>query len=285
VTEVASYGLRQRLRSRGLLAAALLLAFVAVAVVDGIVTPVEALQGNLPAPRGDAELTAAVAGSPHLAGLVTWVTGADSLQMAYLLEQRPALLSGVWIVLLALAPFLVAVSVFDQTASDIGSRWLRFAVFRARRTSVFAGRLLESALTLLLLYALLCGAVVTYLDLRVGLYPRGDLWSWGVSGFLALAALVLPYAALCALASAASRTAVRALGLCAAATVVPIVVLGLLAASFESAAWLELLQPWGWKLRLLHPEPAARALAFGALAAFTAAFGAAGGVLFARRDL
>ena len=96
---------------------------------------------------------------------------------------------------------------------------------------------------------------------------------------------MLPYAALCSLISASSRSAVRALGACAAATVLPIVVLGLLAASFESAAWLDLLHPWGWKLRLLHPDAATRVGAFTALAGFTGALAAAAGLLFARRDL
>lgn len=267
------------------MATTLLLAFVAVAVVDGIVTPVEALEGRLPAPRGDAALEASVAASPHLAGLVTWVTDADTLQMTYLLERRPALLSGIWIVLLSLAPFLVAVSVFDQTASDIGSRWLRFVLFRARRSSIFAGRLLGSAILLLLVYALLCLAVVLYLDVRIGLYPRGELYAWGLSGYLALAALVLPYVALCAIASAASSSAVRALGLCAAVTVLPIVLLSALSAGLESLTWLDLLHPWGWRLRLLHPETSTRIAALAALAAFTAGFATIGGMLFVRRDL
>jgi len=264
----------------------LLLAFTAVAVVDGIVAPVEALEErNLPVARDDAVLVSDVAASPHLVGLVTWATRADTAQIGYLLEGRPALLSGVWIVLLFLVPFLVAAITFDQTASDIGSRWLRFVVFRARRWSVFAGRLLASASTLLLLYALLCGAVVAYLDLRIGLYPRDALCSWGARGLLAVFALTLPYAALCAVASAASRSAVRALGLCAALTVLPLIALGLLSAGFESAAWLDLLHPWGWKLRLLHPDAGVRLGAYAALAGFTAAFAAVGGLLFVRRDL
>lgn len=268
-----------------MLAAVLLLAFTAIAVVDGVVAPVEALEEGLPARRGDTALQKEVAASPHLVGLVTWASRADAEQIDFLLERQPALLSGIWIVLLLLAPFLVATCAFDQTASDIGSRWLRFAVFRARRSSLFAGRLLESSLVLLLLYAILCMAVVGYLDLRIGLYTRDSLYAWGVSGYLALSALMLPYAALCSIASAASRSAVRALGLCALATVLPMVLLGLLSASFESAAWLDLLHPWGWKLRLLHPDTTIQLGAFAALAGFTVVFAGAGCLLFSRRDL
>lgn len=283
---VATYTVRHRLRSRTLLVSLLLLGFTAVAVVDGIVAPVEALEErSLPAPRGDDALVADVAASPHLVGLVTWVTRADTAQIGHLLEARPALLSGVWIVLLFLAPFLAAALAFDQTASDIGSRWLRFVVFRARRRSVLGGRWLASVVTLLVLFGILCGAIVAYLDLRIGLYPRGALYAWGAEGFLALAMLLLPYVALCALVSAASRSAVRALGLCMAATVLPIVVLGLASASLESAGWLDLLHPWGWKLRLLHPDAGTRVGAYAALAGFTALFAGAAGLVFARRDL
>ena len=88
-----------------------------------------------------------------------------------------------------------------------------------------------------------------------------------------------------AIASAASRSAVRALGLCAAVTVLPIALLGAASASAESLAWLDLMHPWGWRLRLLHPEAATRIEAFMVLAGFTVAFAVVGGVLFARRDL
>ena len=65
----------------------------------------------------------------------------------------------------------------------------------------------------------------------------------------------------------------------------PILLLGLLSASVESATFLDRLHPWGWKLRLLHPDAGTRIAAFPALAGFAAAFATAGGLLFARRDL
>ena len=260
-----------------------------MATVDGIVAPVDALEtrraAGLPIERGDPVLVEAVAESQHLLGLVTFLTVGDDAQTAYLLERRPALLSGIVVIFLLLTPFVVAITAFDQTAGDIGSRWMRFVLFRTRRSSVFLGRLLAAALLLFLLYAALCLAVVGYLDLRLGVYPRGELYGWGLHGYLALAALALPYLALCALVSGASRSPVRALGACVLVTALPLVALGLLGARFESAAWIDLLHPWGWKLRLLHPDAGVRLGAFTAQAGFTVLLAGAGVGLFARRDL
>ncbi|MDJ0851388.1 MAG: hypothetical protein QNK04_23685 [Myxococcota bacterium] len=286
---VTAYGVRTGLSSRSALALTALLALTAVVTVDGIVAPVEALERRRaeaqPIERGDPELVDAVAESQHLLGLVTFLTVGDDAQTAHLLEQRPALLSGIVVVLLLLAPFVAAVSAFDQTAGDIGSRWMRFVVFRTRRSSVFLGRLAAAAMLLLLLYAALAVAVVGYLDLRLGVYPRGELYGWGAQGYLALGALSLPYVALCALVSGASRSAVRALGACVLATALPLLALGVLGARFDALAWIDLLHPWGWKLRLLHPDAGVRAGAYAAMLAFTAALAWVGAVLFARRDL
>ena len=281
--------MRTGILSRSALALALLLALAAVATVDGIVAPVEALETRRaegrPIERGDPELVRAVAESQHLLGLVTFLTVGDDVQRAHLLEQRPALLSGIVVVLLLLTPFVVAVSAFDQTAGDVGSRWMRFVLFRTHRSSVFLGRMVATALLLLLLYAALAGGVIGYLDLRLGVYSRAELYGWGAQGYLALGALALPYVALCALVSGASRSPVRALGACLLATALPLVALGMLGARFESAAWVDLLHPWGWKLRLLHPDAGVRAGAFAAMAGFTAALACVGLGLFARRDL
>jgi hypothetical protein len=276
-------------RSWHAVALLLLLAATSLFIVDAIVAPVEAIEARREAgrdiERGSPEIAAQVAESQHLLGLVTWVTFGDDAQLAYLLERRPALLSGIWILLLLFTPLLVALSVFDQTAGDIGSRWMRFVVFRTRRVSVFAGRLLAATVSSLGLLALLSLAVVAYLDLRLGVYQRGDLYGWGLHGTLAVAAFALPYVALCGLVSAASRSSGRALGACVLATALPTIVLGLTAARFESAAWVDWLHPWGWKFLLLHPDSPTRLGAFGAMVAFTAVFALAGAAIFERRDL
>jgi hypothetical protein len=286
---LTSHRVRRSVRSWQALALGLLLAATALVTVDAIVAPVEAIEARreagLPIERGSPEIAAHVAQSPHLLGLVTWVTFGDDAQLEYLLERRPAVLSGIWVLLMLFTPFLVALSAFDQMAGDIGSRWMRFVLFRTHRGSVFAGRLLAATASSVGLFALLSLAVVAYLDLRLGVYGRAALYGWGFQGSLAVAALALPYVALCGLVSAASRSPGRALGGCVLATGLPIVVLGLTAARFESAAWVRWLHPWGWKLLLLHPECPTRLWAFGAMAAFTAAFALAGGAVFARRDL
>ncbi len=286
---LATERLRSAVASRaGLIFAALVVASAIIAV-DAIVSPIEVLEDWLgagpPSAPADAGLLSAVAESQHLRALATWVTQGDPARSAYLLQERPAILSGILLVLLLWTPFLAALGSFDQTAGDVDSRWIRFVLIRCERSSVFGGRLLAAGAIVMAVYALLVASLVAYLDWRLGLYPTASLAGWGWQGYQALTAFALPHVALCAWVSAASRSSLRALGACLVAVALPIAILGVSAAQWEGAgAWVRL-HPWGWKYQLLDPDPGARAAAFGAMLGFTAVFTIAGAATFQRRDL
>lgn len=284
---VAAYDLRGRLGSRATWALAVFAAASAVFVVDSIVGPVEALEGWL-APGDEAtaaQVAAHVAESSHLKALVTWVGDGDAERASYWLEHEPALLTGIVLVLLMLTPLLTALGAFDQTAGDVGSRWMRFVLARTERTSVFAGRLASAAAGICALLAVLLLVVTVYLDVRLSLYPRGSLYAWGLQGVLALSLLSLPHAALCAWVSAVHRSALRALAWSVVAVAAPITALGVVTAQWDVPGWIVRLHPWGWKYELLDPDPGTRALATAVMLGFTAAIAAAGAATFQRRDV
>jgi ABC-type transport system involved in multi-copper enzyme maturation permease subunit len=203
----------------------------------------------------------------------------------YLLHERPALLSAIFLVLLLGWPLVVALGAFDLFAGDIGSRQLRYQLLRADRSSIFFGRLLGMLLTFVMVLLLVTGTVTVYIGCKLPVYPWSELLGWAAYGSLALLVASAPYIALCAWVSAAVS------GPFTAVTVASLAIGGVpLVAAFgkvshEAVGYVNYLLPWGYQMRLFHPEPAQVALAAAGCAATTAVFVWLGHRKFTRRDL
>lgn len=232
--------------------------------------------------------------------VVAWVlskrdTGDDDVDRAesdsadqwasYLLRDRPAMLSAIFLILMFGWPLIVAFGAFDLYAGDISSRQLRYQLLRADRASIFFGRLFGTLVTFTLVLILLGTTVSLYMAAKLPLYEFTELMSWTVYGVVALLIVTLPYVALCAWISASIG------GSFAALSIVVLVIGGVpLIAMFgrmqsEYADYINYLLPWGFQTRLFHHEPSQVAMAIGGCALQTALYGWLGYRKFMRRDL
>lgn len=287
---VGSYWMRFSLRTGGGLMALLLALVTGLSVAQAFITPVENLMKEAPKlghSEGEAaDSIAAIAESEQIVDALEWLTGQDEDEIEYLVQEQPALLSVIWIFLLAFIPFLTVLSSFNQTSGDIGSKGLRYLLLRTERSNIYLGRsvgtLLFSTASLLLLLVL----VLLYVGMKLKLYPFGDLASSGLHGFLALFFLSLPYIAMCGWLSAMFDSAFGSLAICLLVAAFPIIFFKMVNWASESdLAWLDQLLPWGWKYDLLSGDIGTRLLAYGVMLGFTAVFLVLGMRQFQKRDL
>jgi hypothetical protein len=203
----------------------------------------------------------------------------------FLLEERPALLSAIFLILIFGLPLAISFLAFNQTTGDIQSRGLRYLLLRTERSNIFLGRFLGTAIFSTGVIAFLILTIVLYLGLKTRLYPAMDLLIWSIQGFYALSILMLPYIALCAMISACVSSQFLSLilaKLLIAGTLL-FAVLGRLA--WEPLKYVKWLLPWGWQNHLLHPSFTHWGCASLACLAYTAVFLMLGHRHFSKRDL
>jgi hypothetical protein len=213
---------------------------------------------------------------------------ADNAHVRYLLYDRPALLSMMFLVLLFLEPFMMGFGGFNQLSGDIASRGLRFLLLRTSRLSIIVARLLGTFLFSAATSLFTVAVIVAYLAARYQIYPLGDLVGWGLYGWAALNVFSLPYLALCTWISTSVASPFAALAIAQMAIGVPIVAIKYAKTVMPrhvDADWLDRLTPWGWKFDLLHPDPGKVALAAAMMFGFFAIFALLGTRQFLRRDL
>ena len=203
----------------------------------------------------------------------------------FLLDDRPALLSAIFLVLLFGWPLVVACGAFDLYSGDIGSRQLRYQLLRADRGSIYLGRLLGMLATLTGVLGMLGLTVVAYTGLQLPMYTWPALVAWGAYGTAALVVVSLPYLAVCAWISASFSSAFASLTVTTLVVGCVQLVPALASRSYEDARYLSWLLPWGFQTRLFHPDALQVALAVGGCALQTAVFGWLGHRKFTRRDL
>lgn len=203
----------------------------------------------------------------------------------FLLNERPALLSIIFLILIFGMPLLIAFLAFNQLAGDVQSRGLRYLLLRTERGSIFLGRFLGAAVFSTLVMAAIIATITFYLGVKIRIYPAGPLILWALHGFGALAVLMLPYIALCSWISASVDSPFLSLVLS------KLIIGGLLLFAFlASLAWnpamyLKYALPWGLQNHLLHPELTHSLGTALACLAYTAVFGFLGYHRFETRDL
>lgn len=203
----------------------------------------------------------------------------------FLLDERPALLSAILLILLFGMPLLVPFIAFNQISGDAQSRGLRYVLLRTERANIFFGRFIGTAIFTVAVLAFVVATITLYLGLKIKIYPGGQLAAWGLHGFLALAILVVPYVALCSWFSASIDSPF--LSLVSSSLVVSAVPLFAFFAGmkWEAAAYLKYLLPSGVQNYLLHPDLSHSLGAAGACAGYTLVFLFFGYRHFANRDL
>lgn len=204
---------------------------------------------------------------------------------SFLLEDQPALLSAILLILVFGMPFAISFLAFNQTAGDIQTHGLRYLLLRTERGNIYFGRFLGTAVFSTVVMAILIGTITLYMGLRLRIYPAAALAAWGVRGFLALSLLMLPYIAMCSIVSASVDSPFLALVLA------KLVIGGVLLFSvvggmkWEAFKLVKYALPWGWQNHLLHPDPSHWLAAGVACLLYTAGFLTLGYLRFETRDL
>ena len=288
---IASYWARFSLRTGGGLMALLIVLFVGLFLASFIVKPVELIMsksGELGHTEGDAAAQMdKISRSKEFSDIVQSTLGAEQEQVEYLLQDQPALLSVLWVVLLIALPFMACFVGFNQTAGDIGNRGLRYLLLRTSRASIFLGRFLGAVLFSAVATGMMVTILLVYVGVKFNIYPLGDLLGWGLQGYVALVLISVPYIALCAWISSMLDSAFGALALTLTLTGGSMLALKIANGLTPSMdfAWFDRLLPWGWKYELLSGDVGTRLLAYLVMIGFTGAFLLLGLRSFTKRDL
>ncbi len=202
---------RNSIRSGAGIVVILLTFFVGLMMAGAILTPIEmgkAVIGNggaKPSPEEEEKMVNTVVDGVR--SLVIWLMGGESpfsdkkspepleKWADYLMKDRPALLSGVLLLLFTVLPTIFAVGSFNQTTGDIATRGLRYLLPRTERVNLYFGRFLGTTVYSLISISILVVIVVFYIGLKLKMYAWGELISWGVWALAAYAIVSLPYIA------------------------------------------------------------------------------------------
>jgi ABC-type transport system involved in multi-copper enzyme maturation permease subunit len=203
----------------------------------------------------------------------------------FLLEDRPAILSVVFLILIFGMPFLISLLAFNQFSGDVQSRGLRYLLIRTERSNIYVGRFLGTALFSTIVIAAIVAPITFYVGVKLKIYSAGALSLWGLQGFLALSVQMLPYIALCTLVSAVIDSPFLSL------IVDKLIIGGVLLFAFlgglawKPAQYLIYALPWGLQNHLLHPDASHWLVAGLECLGYTAVFFLLGYIRFQRRDL
>lgn len=204
---------------------------------------------------------------------------------SFLMEDEPALLSAIFLVLVFGMPFAIGFLAFNQVTGDIQTHGLRYLLLRTERGNIYFGRFLGTAVFSTVVMAILIATITLYLGLRIQIYPAAALTAWAVRGFLALALLMLPYIAVCSIVSASVDSPFLSLVL-AKLTIGGVLLFAVVGGmKWESLKLVKYALPWGWQNHLLHPDPSHWLVAGLACLLYTGVFLALGYARFETRDL
>ena len=172
----------------------------------------------------------------------------------FLLDDRPALLSVIFLILILGMPLMVSLLAFNQISGDVQTRGIRYVLLRTERANIFIGRFLGTALFSTMVVAIIIATITFYLGANVRIYPTGLLIRWALHGFIALTVLMLPYIALCSLISASVDSPFLSLSL-GELLIGGVLLFPLIARlAWEPAKKLKYALPWGFQNQLLHPD-------------------------------
>lgn len=217
-----------------------------------------------------------------LGGVIGWLIDMEPERLFALFKAHSPVMLLYFYLGLALTPTFALLSSFDQTATDISTRHLRFVLLRTDRTSYYLGKIVAA----LGIYALAIGvttAAALVISIMDGGGPADALYALRI--WLSLVAYAVPFVCLSGL--TAALTGHPALGLLL--SVGYIFLVWMLAAAGSLAAPvlknLSWLSPTRMKNNLLLDEMGDWLVVVGHAGAFTAAVLIFGLWVFSRRDV
>ena len=236
-----------------------------------------------------AELKADAMGIPPLSPVyepIAWFTELPDEEIATLFQDHPPHLLAFFAACLWLVPALTYITGFDQTATDIRSRHLRYLLLRVNRGTLLLGRALATVIILALGYALTIGLLVALMsDMEGGLGgAAGGFYLFRI--WLCLVFFTLPLVALLAWTNTLTGHPYMAFAL-AVGLHFGLWVLGLIG-QWQELSWLEqapLLFPTEFRYNLLSDEWASLQTAIVHQLALVAAFAFLAWASFRRRDV
>jgi len=220
-----------------------------------------------------------------IAGMVEAVTELPVVTITGLLQSRPPVLVALFALVLAFMPMLTIILAYNQTATDIETRHIRYLLFRSDRVSIYLGKSLGAWMLVtgciglvLLLFGVFLGIRSSALEGIGGVVYLVGIW-------LTAAFYALPLVALLGLTSSVAGRARRSLSLVILLWFgigVTSSLLGLVDERFELLAYLF---PTTGRFELLIDNFGDKLGIIVYLVAYTAIAGALGLWRFRRRDL
>lgn len=264
-----------------------------------IITPVEQIKAKAMSKTGQSIEDEEIVGELVRAArpVVKWVVGENDEEekdsggeenvdwASYLLDEKPALLSAVLLIMIFALPFLVACGVFNQYSGDVQSKGLRYQLLRTERTNIFFGRFIGASIYTVLVIALLIAIITLYLGLKIRIYEWGSLMGWSLRGFMALVLVALPYVALCSWISGSIDSPFGSLVICTLVVGVVPLFAAIGSKSWEPAVYIKHVLPWGVQNYLLHSSAAYVLGTAAACLGYTVLFLFLGHRHFLKRDL
>jgi ABC-type transport system involved in multi-copper enzyme maturation permease subunit len=140
-------------------------------------------------------------GTPQAGFLLSWIFDSE---IARLVAERPATLAAYMVLAATLTPLFAILASCDQTATDLGTRHIRFLIPRVGRAEIFVSRLVAAAIVIAVAQ-LLAGIAATIVALVVhgGAGNTRAIVAYGAEVTAFLIVYSMPIVALMSLVSAA----------------------------------------------------------------------------------
>ncbi len=215
--------------------------------------------------------------------VVAWLFDAKLAQTLF--QQRPPTLSLYYLLAIGSVPLFVLAAASDQTANDIGSRYLRFLIPRCNRLEVFIARFIGVLILVACAYVAVTFAAAL-ISASTDQRSLGEVSGYALQIALALILYSVPFIALMSLCSASVGSA----GL-SALIGISVYALTAVVISFVSIRWPQIGELLGY---LLPNHTKAQFLALGSdtlmstgliMPLYVLAYGGAGWLVFRNRDI
>ncbi len=286
---IASHSVRHGIRGGAGLISLLLTLIVGLALASVVLQPLEELEKR--AQEYGSELSdsdrAMLADQVNMAmsKAIDWVIEPSPEQLNYLVNDHPAAVSAILLLLVVVTPLLSCLGGFNQLSGDIASKGLRFLLIRTERTNIFLGRFIGTFLFSACVYAALFLILALYMVVKIKLHSPGDMVLWLASGYLRILLLSLPYIAMCSLVSCAIDSSFGSLTISLLIAYLWPLMIKIASGTNEKVGYLQFLTPWGWKYWLFSPLGGRFFAGVGVMLVFTAVFTFLGHKHFSKRDL
>jgi hypothetical protein len=203
----------------------------------------------------------------------------------YVTREKPAYLSFIFAVLMALFPVLCAFLVFNQISDDARRKGFRYLLLRTTRASLYFGKFLAAVAIMIPIIILSVAAIAAYIHFKLGYYAVEDIISWSLWGMLMLSLISIPSIAFCLAVSALINFGFGSLAASALSLGLFPVITRLLKDAAQPFVAAQFVLPLKTAYFLFHPEWWVALLAALGCLLYAAVFSAGGFLYFKRKSL